>query len=215
MFEILLYMVLPVIVVLLSGWYVYAALFGGMCEDATEAVARRFRKGEAFLLFLALTALMTISWNNILSLLGSPFSLWNFSNQEIWSAAARKQQFFQIIFPRIFDLLWLLGAIGLVYRTQPALEALLARCGCRLHGWRWWVALGVPISLLQMLFSQGNLLTQMVISLVQWDVTTSNMTIIGWQVVGNLLMAGILLVLYRWLLRKQNADDAEKADLRG
>ncbi len=202
MFETFLYMVLPVIVVLLSGWYVYAGLFGGMCEDATEAVAHRFRKGEAFLLFLVLTALMTISWNNILLLLGSPFSLWNFSTQEIWSAAARKQQFFQIIFPRIFDLLWLLVAIGLVYRTQTALEMLLARCGCRLHGWRWWVALGVPISLLQMLFSQGNLLTRMVISLVQWDVTASNMTIIGWQMVGNLLVAGILLVLYRWLLRK-------------
>ena len=202
MFETFLYMVLPVIVVLLSGWYVYAGLFGGMCEDATETVAHRFRKGEAFLLFLVLTALMTISWNNILLLLGSPFSLWNFSTQEIWSAAARKQQFFQIIFPRIFDLLWLLVAIGLVYRTQTALEMLLARCGCRLHGWRWWVALGVPISLLQMLFSQGNLLTRMVISLVQWDVTASNMTIIGWQMVGNLLVAGILLVLYRWLLRK-------------
>ncbi len=206
MFEVLLYVVLPVIVVLLSGWYVYAALFGGMCEDATEAMSRRTRKGEAFLLFLVLTALMTISWNNILSLLGSPFSLWNFSTQEIWSAAARKQQFFQIIFPRIFDLIWLLAAIGLVYRVRTALEALLARCGCRLHGWRWWAALGVPISLLQMLFSQGNLLARMVISLVQWDATASNMTIIAWQVVGNLLVAGILLVLYWWLFRQPQQD---------
>lgn len=202
MFETILYAVLPAIIAILSGWYVYEALFGGLCGNTTENARIRPRKPGAFVLFLTLTALMTLAWNNILFLLGAPYSLWNFSVQGGLSAQANTQQFLLIVLPRILDIIWLLAAIALVYWRRTALREWLAGRGCHLSGWCWWVLLGVPVSLLQALFSQGNMLARMIIDIVHWDVSTTFMTIVAWQVAANLLVAGILVALYWWLFRE-------------
>jgi len=206
MFETILYAILPAMVAVLCGWVVYAALFGGLCGNTTENARSRARKPGAFLLFLALTALMTLAWNNILFLLGAPYSLWNFSVQVGLSTQDDTQQFLLLVLQLILDIIWFLAAIALVYWRRAALQKWLADRGCHLSGWRWWVLLGVPVSLLQMLFSQGNTLARMILDLVHWDVSTPLATlVVAWQVAANLLVAGILVVLY-WRLFREGAD---------
>ena len=187
---------------ILSGWYVYAGFFGGMCGDATAARARRVQPA-AFLLFLVFTGIMAGAWNNILLLLGAPFSTWSFFSQEAWPETSYKQQLLLIILPRVIDMIWFIVAIVLVSLRRQALREWLAEWGCPLSGWRWWVLLGTLASLLQGFFSLGNLLGQMLIQqIIPWDVTTTIVTIVTWQVIVNLLVAGVLVVLYRWLFRK-------------
>ena len=198
--DLTLVMVILPVVAILSGWYVYAGVFGGMCGDATAARARRSPPG-AFLLFLAFTGIMAGAWNNILFLLASPFSMRSLVSQNVGLEAADRQQFLFIILPRAIDLIWFVVAIALVYGQRHALREWLADWGCKPHGWRWLVLLGVPISLLQGLFSLGNLLAQTLIQLVSWDISTSQMTIVVWQVAINLLVAGVIMAVYTWLFR--------------
>jgi len=203
--DLTLVMVILPVVAILSGWYVYAGVFGGMCGDAMTARARRSQPG-AFLLFLILTGIMAGAWNNVLFLLAAPFSIWTFFSHEAWPESGYKQQLLLIILPRVIDMIWFIVAIVLVSLRRQALRKWLAEWGCALSGWRWWVLLGTLISLLQGLLSLGNLLGQTLIQMIPWDVTATTATIVAWQVIVNLLVAGILVALYGWLFRKEDQD---------